>query len=428
MTDATSAMERLRRETEAEHRHVEALPFFAALEAAELPLAAYVGFLRAMHAVHEALETEAGRTADASLAAVWHDELRRLPLLARDLAHFAGRPAPATTPAAVAAQLVAQRVRRRAHDDPASLLGYLYVLEGSTLGGTLVRRLAARAFDLEDGAGTAYLQGHGRQTKTRWMEFSRRVDAVRLDDAALTRAVEAAREAFAGIAAIVAALHPADVRPSRDPALLLNPEAGHHAIPDDPRELAAALRAGERTWREFPYYAVRYAERGERFTRSDSAWLVTLAQHEPAVAEAQVRWLGSVLASRGMPQWLLERHLEVLHEELAAALPERAADYAGLRQAARMLRELRCRHVDDAALARHAAGFDARAGADAAAAAWAARLPRTGALLAAAVADERAGLARAVPSLEGWMTDAARFPAAWVEAVRATLEEARVAP
>src|SRR4051812_28593243 len=59
-------------------------------------------------------------------------------------------------------------------------------------------------------------------------------------------------------------------------AAALNPEAGHHAVTTDPRELRAALRAGEQTQRRFGYYEQRYGERGRAFTRSDSAWIVTV--------------------------------------------------------------------------------------------------------------------------------------------------------
>jgi hypothetical protein len=51
-----------------------------------------------------------------------------------------------------------------------------------------------------------------------------------------------------------------------------------------------------------------------------------------------VRWLGTVLAARGMPRLLLEEHLGILHEELVAAVPERAGQYDLLLDAARALR------------------------------------------------------------------------------------------
>lgn len=200
----------------------------------------------------------------------------------------------------------------------------------------------------------------------------------------------------------------------------LNPEAGAHPICHDPRELEAALRAGERSWRRFPYYEQRYAQRGQRFTRSDSAWLVILSEREAAVVDEKIAWLGLVLASRGMPRWMLELHLEVLHAELVAAVPGRGRSYARLLGAAQRLRRQRQAHVDEAVLVALSTAFARQVGDE-----WDQRLPETGALLAAAVADERAGIAQAVPSLAAWMTDPSRFPTRWIAAVQATLDQAR---
>jgi hypothetical protein len=67
-----------------------------------------------------------------------------------------------------------------------------------------------------------------------------------------------------------------------------------------------------------------------------------------------------------------------------------------------------------------AAEIDARVGGE-----WTARLPETGRLLLAAVADERAGIEQAVMSVEAWMTAPERFPAEWSAAVRAIIHAAR---
>ncbi|HET7456780.1 MAG TPA: hypothetical protein VFJ74_03930 [Gemmatimonadaceae bacterium] len=200
----------------------------------------------------------------------------------------------------------------------------------------------------------------------------------------------------------------------------LNPQAGHHAVTRDPVELAAAARAVTRSWAEFPYYARRYGARGRAFSASDSGWLVTLCDLTPAVAVSQARWLGSVLSARGMPQWLLERHLDLLHEELAATLPERAAHYEALGRCAANLRTLRRAHLADDDFAALEAAFDERVGAP-----WNRRLRRMGGILAAAVADERAGLSHAVASVESWATDAEHFPAEWIAAVTETIADAR---
>ena len=216
-----------------------------------------------------------------------------------------------------------------------------------------------------------------------------------------------------------AALHSASRRPQHS-LESIDPEAGAHPLCFEEIELQAALRAGERSWQRFPYYEQRFAARGQRCTRSDSAWLVSLVEHGAAVVEQQVHWLARVLASRGMPRWLLELHLEDLCAELIAALPARAGTYAALRAAGGSLREQRLRHVDEAALLTASVAFAQQVGDD-----WDRRLPGTGALLVAAVADETAGVPTAVPSITGWMTDPSRFPARWIDAVTATISAAR---
>ena len=205
----------------------------------------------------------------------------------------------------------------------------------------------------------------------------------------------------------------------------INPEAGRHPVPADAREVGIlrvreVVGAGDACWQRFPYYEHRYGERGRRFARSDAAWLATLCQFDSAQIIQQVRWLGRVLAGRGMPTLLLQIQLDILVEALAAAVPEKKSEYSRLSQATAELLESRRTHLADDRLQAIAAGFDRSVGPE-----WSVRFPHTGALLACAVADELEGSDCAVESLRPWMTDAARFPAQWIAAVEATLVQAR---
>lgn len=208
--------------------------------------------------------------------------------------------------------------------------------------------------------------------------------------------------------------------PEHRSARNVNPEAGDHLVTADPAEAAAAERAVRRSWRDFPYYAHRYDARGRRFSASDSGWLVTLCALGEGAAVAQIHWLAEVLAARGMPRWLLECHLEALHDELVQAIPERAAHYAPLLAAAHALRARRQPVASDERLRLLDAAFTLRVGP-----ALAKRHRRMGAMIAAAAADERDGLTRAVPSLLEWVADPERFPAGWLAAVEETLAAAR---
>jgi hypothetical protein len=268
--------------------------------------------------------------------------------------------------------------------------------EGYLTAGGRGAGLAARRFaDRLDGAG-AWLVAAGREA-----------------------AADAAAQAVADLGRVAESVYPLPARPA--PAMALNPEAGNHPVPEDPRAVEAALRAGARTWGRFPYYERRYGGRGRAYTRSDSAYLATLCDLPAASARRQVLWLADLLASRGMPRWLMEETLRDLRAELDAAVPERAADHAVLGELADELRAARLSHMTDAEADALAASFAAAAGPE-----LVADLPEAGRLIAAAVADERAGIAHAGVRLESWLADPARFPDTWTAAVRDALRRARL--
>lgn len=197
---------------------------------------------------------------------------------------------------------------------------------------------------------------------------------------------------------------------------LQNPESGNHPLPDDPREIEAVLRTVRRCYDLHPYFALRYGRRGEAFCRSDGGYLATLANHSLSYVIEQVVWVATVLANRGMPRWLMEVHLELLVEELSAAVAARTAAYGKLGQAAQMLRETRQALIGQADFDVLAADFEVTAGGE---------LANAGGLIVAAVCDEQCGLAQAVPSLTGWLGDSNRFSAPWCAAVTDTLARAR---
>lgn len=202
----------------------------------------------------------------------------------------------------------------------------------------------------------------------------------------------------------------------------LNFEAGATPMPADPREIKAAIRAGEITHRAFPYYGFRYGERGVRFTRSDSAFLATLPGHKPEILWRQVDWLAGVLSNRGMPSWLLEVHLGTLARQLSRAVPERSQQYRDLLDASQALGERRRAQISDEAMRTLGRTFATEAGIAPT------RLSvGTGALLAAAVADERAGIPNAVTSIEEYFTDRTIFNTRFIDAARATIRRARAA-
>jgi hypothetical protein len=208
--------------------------------------------------------------------------------------------------------------------------------------------------------------------------------------------------------------------PGHASAQAVNPEAGDHPVSADPVEQAAAAAATRRSWKEFPYYPRRYGERGWRFSLSDSGWIQTLCNLGPKEAQSQVLWLSGLLTARGMPSYLMERHLHYLQDELVRPSPMRARRYEVLLDCAVTLRERRHAHIAEEAFESVSAAFERRV------AAYAEAVPNMGRVIVAAVADERAGVVGAVSSVEAWACDPAAFDSVWVESVKQAIEAARV--
>lgn len=419
MSEGETVMEQLRAATRAHHQRLESLPFAQALAQGTLPLHSYVGYLRALAVIHGVLEGELSRAKEPAVAAVWNDGMRKFPLLLRDLASFEDQLIGDVPGAVVAAVSAADAARLRSARDPLSLLGYVYVLEGATRGATVLRPWAAAAFGLT-GEGLRYLTNYGDRLEENWAAFTARMNSS-VEQPLAGRVIAAAVDLYDRVAMVIAHLYPSEADELRYFATTLNPEAGTHTVPQDLRAIQAAIRAGEITWRMFPYYALRYGDRGRRFTASDSAYLATLIDREAQAVAGEVAWLGRVLSSRGMPQILLETHVGILAEELAEDLPQQRDACAKLAAAARQLATARHAHLSEQACQELSAQFDAAVGPE-----WSGRLPRTGLLLASAVADERMGVESAVSSLVTQLVMPDRFPRTWIEAVHTTLKLARM--
>jgi heme oxygenase len=148
-------IQRLRRETETDHRAVEgALP----LMHGELDTTQYVECLRQMYGIVTAWEERAVEVAPDWMQTMLVSRQRK-GMLELDLAWFG----------------VTERDNRRPDlpkmNNLPGLLGTMYVMEGSTLGGQLIAKHVETALHLSDGQGNAYFHGHGDRTGPMWKEF-----------------------------------------------------------------------------------------------------------------------------------------------------------------------------------------------------------------------------------------------------------------
>jgi heme oxygenase len=145
----------LRRETAADHEAVEgSMPLMhEGLDTTE-----YVACLRQMYGVVAAWEEKAEAIAPEWLRETLVARQRRF-LLKSDLEQFGIRDEDP------------RRAPMPALEDLPSLLGAMYVMEGSTLGGQFIAKHVETALQLEEGKGNSYFRGHGSRTGQMWKEF-----------------------------------------------------------------------------------------------------------------------------------------------------------------------------------------------------------------------------------------------------------------
>jgi heme oxygenase len=194
-------MGRLREETHTWHDALEATSFSLALQERRLPLDRYAGQLAAYRIILDALETRLSATDDEIVAAVWRPDLAKVPLLARDLEFFGASEFPSET------LDVARRCAAAINNlEPVALLGFLYVLEGSTLGALDLSRHVRATYDLTGDDGLAYYASGDRE---RWAGFSARMNAALVCEPVQERVVAAAGTAYQWVAVTLTTLEPA---------------------------------------------------------------------------------------------------------------------------------------------------------------------------------------------------------------------------
>ncbi|MCH2161136.1 MAG: biliverdin-producing heme oxygenase [Phycisphaerales bacterium] len=189
-------MDRLKTETRPHHDQAEGGGFGTAMMSMTLPLSTYKVHIAAHREIHRAIEDAHSESASELIGRVWHDGLRKVPLLDRDLEALNHGVDEMPEEVQETVGRFRAMVERRAAEDHESLAGVLYVLEGSTMGGTILRKKIAEGLGLSAGAGLDYYSVYGNDVMKHFMDFKGRMieayDGSEHEDAI----VEAAKETF----------------------------------------------------------------------------------------------------------------------------------------------------------------------------------------------------------------------------------------
>jgi heme oxygenase len=190
---------RLREGTKASHRLAETSPFIREFFAGRLTPEAYRLFLVQLLHVYTALEAHQERhRAHAVLGQVYFPALHRVPSLEQDLNHYYGNetwralaPHPATA-------LYVQRLEELSAQRPDDLVAHHYTRYlGDLSGGQALKRIVAKMFQLENGAGLAFYDFPGIADHAQFKDdYRARLDALPLDEAAGQSLIDEANHAF----------------------------------------------------------------------------------------------------------------------------------------------------------------------------------------------------------------------------------------
>ncbi len=182
---AGTCRDALRAATGELHERLHHVPAFAALAAGRLTRDDYIAMLRRKLGFHRAVEAGLATAPDLSPFGISPAERRRVPMLEADLA-------------ALGADAVVPIAPIPAPGSAAGAMGWLYVSEGSTLGG---RQLARGLDDLlgQGEPGRRFLLGHGERHGAMWRDCCAAIERCGADPqrlAAMQAGAVAAFQAF----------------------------------------------------------------------------------------------------------------------------------------------------------------------------------------------------------------------------------------
>ena len=405
----------LRTETGSLHTRLEALPFFQALHAGILPRLAIVSFLRSFAVIHAVLERELSANANGDVAALREYVLPKVPFLVADLEALGTETLPSIAAAVQIAVDCGAWILTRA-DHPLSLIGTLYVLEGSQNGGVILKQAYATCLNvpLEQ---LSFFGCYGRETTVHWNAFGERLNSLQLEGDQADQVTRSAVHCFEWLEKICAALYPYSDESLKHHVAGINFEAGDHAMPQNPFEIALALRSGRAAWEHYPYLERRFGDRGKRFTSSDSCWLVALTRMPVDTATKSLEWLRTVLASRGIPTVILEWHLRAISQALAVDFPEQKEMQARFDRFLSGL-ETERRAIAGGETSRLVEQFNRRF-----CACQGLVVDSAAGLIASAWVDEHAGIRGALAAARDWFIDDGRFSRDWIGIVNDLVTE-----
>ncbi|MEM7774677.1 MAG: biliverdin-producing heme oxygenase [Pseudomonadota bacterium] len=187
----------LRRNTDALHRQLHHMPVFRRMSEGDLSAGSYRALMISLRDFYWHLDPEIERAITTYGHELDYGSYQpRFPFLAADVRALNGPPERAPRPRQNTNGRMAVTIR-----DLPSLIGVLYVVDGSMLGGAAINRLARAICPSETPYGRSYWQWCAKHGPLRWKATLGTIDASPSTDAFREKSLQAARVTFTALQA-----------------------------------------------------------------------------------------------------------------------------------------------------------------------------------------------------------------------------------
>ncbi len=193
---AVGVMDALRESTKDMHNDTEGQDFQKQLGSGTVRQDRYVAYLGQLYLMHKHLGDLLTRaaSADSRVAAVLAPYHTDLSAVTGDLEYFSVAP-DSVVPLASTAGLLSY-MDELARRSPLSLLGFLYVLEGSTNGAKFMAKTLRAGMNLPEDRGASYFDRYGDKQRERWSNFKETMNAQGFNQSEVDAIVVEAKRLF----------------------------------------------------------------------------------------------------------------------------------------------------------------------------------------------------------------------------------------
>lgn len=176
--------DKLREATHAMHVQLNHLPLLKGLMEADYTIENYHKLLEAYALLYQDLELKITRFITEHGVDIDYDSRLKAPLIYQDLAYL-------SRPASPIQLMLSPDI-----NSIGALIGVLYVVEGSTLGGQHIARALEKHHGLTEANGARFFYGYGEATPSKWVEFISYIESIADQPEECAKAIDNALKTF----------------------------------------------------------------------------------------------------------------------------------------------------------------------------------------------------------------------------------------